>query len=136
MSLDIHKDSIPGAGNAIVFSPDERALYVTASDGKLVAIQPSGGRVLAEYEVPRNSKNWKVTCHSGITIGDEYLVYAVVDEPPEGDFETTLRLDTDRYRFVRAELWQGERGLAFSNCLYFVPASREVPSTHRLVDAR
>ena len=59
---------------------------MTARDGKLVAIQPSGGRVLAEFEVPRNNKGWKVTCHSGIAIGKDYLVYAVVDEPPEGDF--------------------------------------------------
>ena len=54
-----------------------------------------------------------------------------------GDSETAHRVALDGYRFVRAELWQGERGLAFSNCLYFVPAStEEVPRTPRLVEAR
>lgn len=56
---------------------------------------------------------------------------------PTGDFETFLRLDVDRYRYVRAELWQGQHGLAFSNCLYFVPAAEaKPPATNRLVGAR
>lgn len=43
-------------------------------------------------------------------------------EPPAGDFEDKLRVATRFYRFVRVEVWKGERGLAFSNCLYFFPA--------------
>ncbi len=54
--------------------------------------------------------------------------------PPGGDFEGSLQVDTREYRFVRVEVWQGERGLAFSNCLYFVPASEGgAPETHRTV---
>lgn len=45
--------------------------------------------------------------------------------PPAGDFARTFRVKTRKDRFVRAEVWLGERGIAFSNCLYFVAASRE-----------
>lgn len=46
-------------------------------------------------------------------------------DPPAGEFIRTFRVATDSYRFVRAEVWQGSRGLAFSNCLYFFPAAEE-----------
>lgn len=41
--------------------------------------------------------------------------------PPPGDFVKKFQVRTKSYRFVRAEVWLGERGIAFSNCLYFVP---------------
>jgi len=47
--------------------------------------------------------------------------------PPAGDFVHTFRVATGKSRFVRAEVWLGERGLAFSNCLYFLPESPENP---------
>lgn len=47
--------------------------------------------------------------------------------PPAGDYSERFRVETGRYRFVRVEVWKGERGLAFSNCLYFVPADSETP---------
>ncbi len=57
--------------------------------------------------------------------------------PPGGSHQESLLVDTRSYRFVRVEVWVGERGLAFSNCLYFVPASEgKPPATHRLVDGR
>jgi hypothetical protein len=48
-----------------------------------------------------------------------------VFRPPPGDFTKELRVKTKSYRFARAEVWQGDRGLAFSNGLYFVPVEDE-----------
>jgi hypothetical protein len=42
-------------------------------------------------------------------------------KPPAGDFVRTFRVKTRKVRFARAEVWLGERGIAFSNCLYFLP---------------
>ncbi len=62
---------------------------------------------------------------------------AKTSSPPAGDHQESLLVDTRAYRFVRVEAWFGERGIAFSNCLYFVPmAEGAPPATHRLVEGR
>lgn len=43
--------------------------------------------------------------------------------PPAGDLTDTYRVNTLTFRFVRLEIWKDDKGVAFSNPVYFVPAS-------------
>lgn len=73
-------------------SLDESALCVTASDGKLFAIDPTAAEFLdpGVLSPPRNDCNWEVACHSGMEFGKddngECLLCAVIDQPLEGDY--------------------------------------------------
>jgi hypothetical protein len=93
-------------------------LFLETTDG-----HPMGSIVTAEkssYDVVL-----RVTAlppRSTIRFVEQGKVVATL-EPPAGDFLHTFPVATTQYRFVRAELWQGKRGVAFSNCLYFVPAA-------------
>ena len=43
--------------------------------------------------------------------------------PAAGPFPRVFRVSTPAARFVRAEVWLGDRGIAFNNCPYFVPST-------------
>ena len=75
----------------MTLSPDESILYVTASDGRLSAFSLlNNGRFVDDFIPPQNDKDWEVTCSSGVsfvpggTNSSAYLVYSVIDIPPEG----------------------------------------------------
>ena len=88
------------------------------------------GRVVPVDDAPEQRVEMLIT---GLPEGSEvrWIVHgrrAQTLHPPAGDLRRVFPIDGRRARFVRAEVWLGERGIAFSNCLYFVSSSRRVPS--------
>jgi len=91
--------NVPAQGNAVVFSPDESFLHVTTSNGKLVTITPSNGELVGGAFSPPPRAGWTTTCQSGIAVSDDYMVYAIIDRPPTGDFVNVAE------RCVRFSSW-------------------------------
>lgn len=91
-------------------------LYLGTTDGHpmgsvVPAKKSSYEVVLRVAELPEDST---------VRIVEQGEVVATL-KPPAGEFVHSFLVSTAQYRFVRAEVWQGKRGIAFSNCLYFVP---------------
>lgn len=84
--------------NAVEPNPfNENIIYVTTREGSLVGLAANDGGVIAMIEPKRTSLvnedeetgEWTTTCQSGMAFGvmedgSQFLVYSVVDQPPEG----------------------------------------------------
>jgi outer membrane protein assembly factor BamB len=84
-------------GNAVLQSPfEEGIVYVTTHSGSLIALSAKDGDILATVNPTPISRivddgkvqQWSLSCNSGISFsttqsGNKFLVYSIVDEPPE-----------------------------------------------------
>ncbi|KAG7361838.1 PQQ-like domain containing protein [Nitzschia inconspicua] len=77
-------------GNSVRSSPDGLLVYVTKDNGGLSVISAHDGNSRWSYTPEPLSTGWSVACHSGVYFGkfgngDQYLVFAVIDIPPQND---------------------------------------------------
>jgi len=74
-------------GNAVTVSDDGSLLFVTRSSGRIDILQASDGATIFSYS-PTALSGWTVSCssgvHEGTFFGQNFLVYAIIDEPPTG----------------------------------------------------
>ena len=74
-------------GNAVTVSDDGSLLFVTRSSGRIDILQASDGATIFSYS-PTALSGWTVSCSSGVHEGtffdQNFLVYAIIDEPPTG----------------------------------------------------
>jgi hypothetical protein len=75
-------------GNAVLSSPDGAFVYVTLDNGALRVLSAHDGRTRWTHTPELLASGWSVTCNSGVYFGEmkngqQYVVYAVVDVPPD-----------------------------------------------------
>jgi hypothetical protein len=75
-------------GNAVLCSPDGTLIYVTLDNGALRVLSASDGTTRWSHTPEPLASGWSVTCNSGVYFGEmndgqQYVVYAVVDVPPD-----------------------------------------------------
>ena len=82
--------SIPGTSpsigdkNAVSLSPDDTHLYITLANGGLEVLDASDGTSKYNYTPNPVADGWTTSCTSGVAYGSDYVLYAVIDTPPQG----------------------------------------------------
>jgi hypothetical protein len=82
------KEANIATGNAVLSSPDGVLVYVTLDNGALRVLSAHDGTTRWSYTPERLASGWSVTCNSGVYFGEmengqQYVVYAVIDVPPD-----------------------------------------------------
>jgi hypothetical protein len=75
-------------GNAVLSSPDGALVYVTLDNGAVRVLSAHDGSSRWSHTPEPLASGWSITCNSGVYFGEmqngqKYVVYAVVDVPPD-----------------------------------------------------